>query len=302
MTKKPIFSIIFAVLLCGAASSAGGLEIEGRFQLGNLGFSPARGSTDATFAGSDYFWGGSLFLSQNFSSSIQIDAALNRDLIVGNSLSALFQYKTDYFRVGIGPYLGLLNSSSTILKPGISTLLRAEFPGVAFVSLRTDGSLGGQASTEGDYFAQSNEILLGFYVSDSAICAFGLSYKQLSSNQGATTLVDSLTAYSFDVKVFEKNVPYRLDFNFAYQVLLRQYIDNATNPSHGLGSVIAGAGIDIDITRAFALTFGFRTSVLTLGTGVLSGISDIGFSPFLFQGSVGFRIVLSDSEAPAEQS
>lgn len=293
-------SIIITALLCGAASSAGGLEIETSFQLANLGFSPARSSTNDTFKGSDYFWGGSLFLSQSFSNSIQVDAALNRDLIVGNSLSALFQYKTDYFRVGMGPYLGLLNSSSTILKSGISTLLRAEFPGVAFVSLRTDGSLGRLAST-GDNSAQRSEIILGFYIRDSAICSLGLSYKELDHFKGSIFVIDSLTAYSFDVKVFEKNVPYRLDFNFAYESLLRQYND-PVGPSHGLNSVIAGAGIDLLITPAFALTLGLRTSVWTFGTDFLSDFSDLGFSPFLFQGSAGFRIILPDSDAPASQS
>lgn len=300
MTRTFALSIIITALLCGAASSAAGLEIEGSFQLANLGFTPTRDPADATYNGGDYFWGGSLFLSQSFSSSIQVDAALNRDLIVGNSLSALFQYKTDYFRVGMGPYLGLLNSSSTILKSGISSLLRAEFPGVAFVSLRTDASLGGRAST-GDNSAQRNEIILGFYIRDSAICSFGMSYKELDYFKGSNFVIDSLTAYSFDVKVFEKNVPYRLDFNFAYETLLRQYND-PVGPSHGLHSVIVGAGIDLLITPAFALTLSMRTSVWTFGTDSLSDVSDIGFSLFLFQGSVGFRIVLPDSDASAPQS
>jgi hypothetical protein len=302
MKKTPIFPVVLAVLLCSAVSSAGGLEIDGTFQLGNIGFTADRKSTEDTFAGSDYFWGGSLFLSQNLSGSMQIDAALNRDLIMGNSLSALFQYKTDYFRLGMGPYLGLLNPSSTILKSGLSTLLRAELPGVAFVSWRLDSSLGGQSSRKGDYFAQSNEILLGFYVRDSAICAFGLTYKQLDSNPDATPLEDSQTVYSFDVKVFEKNIPYRLDFNIAYQVLQKQYLDGAAEPLHGLDSLIVGAGIDIILTGEFALTFGLRTSVYTIGADVLSGVKDIGFAPFLFQGSVGFRISLPDQEAPASQS
>ncbi|MGD0725436.1 MAG: hypothetical protein ABSB63_07710 [Spirochaetia bacterium] len=300
MTRTFALTIIITALLCGAASSAAGLEIEASFQLGNLGFTPTRDPADATYTGADYFWGGSLFLTQNFSSSIQVDAALNRDLIVGNSLSALFQYKTDYFRVGIGPYLGLLNSSSTILKSGISSLLRAEFPGVAFVSLRTDGSLGALTST-GDNSAQRNEIILGFYIRNSAICSFGLSYKELDYFKGSIPVIDSLTAYSFDVKVFEKNVPYRLDFNFAYEALLRRY-DDPIGPSHGLASAIVGAGIDLLISPAFALTFGLRTSVWTFGTDFLSGFSDIGFSPFLFQGSAGFRIVLPDSDAPAPPS
>jgi hypothetical protein len=291
------FSFIVAALICGAASSASGLDIEGSFQLGNLGFTPDRASTDATYTGADPFWGGSVSLRQDISSSIQVEAALRRDLIVGNSISAVLQYKSEYFRVAMGPYLGLLNSTSNILKAGISTLLGAEFPGVAFLTLRTDSSLGGQASTNGDYFAQSNGVLLGFYIRDSAICTFGLSYEQFASTQGDSELVDSLMVYSFDVKVFEKNVPYRLDFNAAYQVLLRQYVGSA---ALGLGSVIVGTGIDLVFTPAFALILGFRTSVWTQGTGGLSSFSDVGFSPFLFEGSAGFRVTLADVAASVD--
>lgn len=298
MTRTFALSIIIAALLCCATTTAFGLEIEGSFLLGNLGFTPTRAGTDTTYAAADYFWGGHLSYRQDLSSNIQVEAALKRDLIVGNSISALLQYRSDYFRVALGPYLGLLNSSSNVLKSGISTLLGAELPGIAFLTLRTDSSLGGQASTSGDYFAQSNELLLGFYIQNSAICSFGLLYEQFASMQGSTEQVDSLTAYSFDVKVFEKNVPYRLDFNFAYQSLLRQYLGG---PSVGLDSVIAGAGIDLLISPSFALILGFRTSVYTFGSGNLSSLVDIGFSPFLFQASAGFRVTLADAAPSAGQ-
>jgi hypothetical protein len=196
----------------------------------------------------------------------------------------------------MGPYLGLANTSSTILKSGISTLLGAEIPGIVFLTFRTDSSLGGQAGTNGDYFAQSNDIVLGFYIGDSAICSLGLAYQQFASTQGGVEVVDSLTAYTFDVKVFEKNVPYRLDFNFAYQNLLKQYV---AGPTHGLGSVVVGAGIELVLTRSFALTLGLRSSVVTFGSGSLSALSDIGFSPFLFQSSAGFRWMLADATPPA---
>jgi hypothetical protein len=296
MKRILAFSLMVMALICGAASSASGTDIEGSFQLGNLGFTPTRASTDATFTGADAFWAGSLSFRRDISSSIQVEAALRRDLIVGNSISAVLQYKSDYFRVAMGPYLGLLNSASNILKSGITTLLGAEIPGVAFITLRTDSSLGGQASTNGDYFAQSNGITLGFYIRDSAICSFGLSYQQMASTPGDTELVDSLMVYSFDVRVFEKNVPYRLDFNAAYQVLSRQYVGIS---SVGLGSVILGTGIDLIFTPSFALILGFRTSVWTLGTGALSSLSGVGFAPFLFEGSAGFRVTLSD-DAPVD--
>ncbi len=302
MTRKPVPLFIIAVFCCGAVTSAFGLEIEGNFQLANLGFTQSRDEADARYSGSDYFWGGALSLRKDISNNIQFEAALARDLIMGNSLSALVQYKSDYVRAGMGPYLGLFNSPSINLKSGISTLLGLELPGVVFISLRTNSSLGGQSSDTRDYFAQSNTVLLGFYMGDFGIATLGLTYEQLNSSQKDIPLTDSLTVYSLDMKFFEKNVPYRLDFSFSYQALLRQYDDGGANPEHGLDSLIFGAGLDMLFTPEFALTLAVRASIYAFGTGVLSGMSDLGIAPFLFQASAGFRVTLPDDSAPAGQS
>jgi hypothetical protein len=286
MRRTFALSTIFAALFCCAAVSVGALDIEGNFLLGNLGITP---STATTLTGTDLFWGGRLSIRQDVTSNIQIQAALERDMIVGNSISAIVQYKSDYFRVGVGPYVGFLNSTANILNAGVSTLLGVEIPGVVFLTVQSAGSLGGLSSV----FAQSNQVLLGFYIRDSAICSFGLLYQQFAL--AAPLLVEGLTAYSFDVKVFEKNVPYRLDFNFAYQ----QLDGMNSGGSLGLGSVIVGAGIDLLLTPSFALVLGFRTSVYTVGSGNLQGLLDIGFSPFLFQASAGFRVTLADAAPPS---
>ncbi len=297
MKNRCALCAVFAALLCCVpASLAGALEIDGSFQLGNLGFSADRASTDSTLPGAAYLWAGTLSVSANVANNIQILAELQRDLVAGNTVSALFQYTTDYFRVGMGPYLGLFNSPATVLKSGISTLVGLAVPGKAFVTLRTDSSLGGQAGVSaGGYYAESDDLRFGFYAADAAICTIGLVYKQLSLPQ----TVDSLTAYSFDVKVFQKNIPFRLDFNLAYETLARQYLDGASNPTHGLASFIVGAGIDLVLSDTFFLSLGFQSSVVTLGSGVLAGQSAFGFAPLLFQASAGFGITLPDSSGTA---
>ncbi len=274
--KKRLLSFIVSALFFGAAPFAGALEIDGNFLLGNLGFT----SADTTFSGWDYFWGGSVSVREDISDNVRVEAALTRDMVTGNSLSAMFQYRTSWLRVGMGPWIGTLNSSSTLLKSGISALVGIEIPGAIFASLRTDASLGGQLSMEGDYSAQSNQFLFGFYAGNIAICTFRLLYEQFDSVTSTSPLTDSLIEYSFDVKVFEKNVPYRLDFSIAYQW-------------HEQNSIIAGTGVDLVFSPEFTLVLGFRTSVWT-GTGVPSGLE---FSPFLFQGSAGFRISLPNDAA-----
>jgi hypothetical protein len=297
MTRLFLLLPVLTALLCGAVPRASGLEVDASFSLDNIGFTPTRAVTDKSLPGAAFFWGGSLSVQENLSDSIQIDAALASDQLAGNSISALFQYKTANFRVGMGPFLGLFNSSSSVLKSGISTLVGLELPGRAFVTLRTDDSLGGQSSIDGGYSVEVDDLAVGFYAGVGALCTLGLTYTQLDRTAGAVQVVDSLTNYSLEVKTFEKNVPFRLDFTVAYQVLLRQ--DGAGNPSPGLGSLIAGAGIDLLLSSNLALTLDFRGSVWSGGSGSLAGQSDVGFAPLLFRATAGFALTLPDTAAAA---
>jgi hypothetical protein len=302
MARARLHPYLLILMLTVPVAAAGCLEIGGEFQLGNMGFTSSRSSSDTSFKGGDYFWGGSLYITQGVMDNFQVEGGVFRDLILGNVVYSLLQYRTDYFSLGIGPFLGLFNSSSVFMKSGISTLVRLELPGVAYVSLRTDGTLGNAVSTEGDYSEQRSDIALGFYV-PNAICTLSLSSLEFVSMQGTAQVVDSLTEYSLKVVVFEKNVPFRLDFDFAYQVLLKKYIDGAANPTHGLTSFILGVGLDLLFSKEFSFLLDMETSVYTVGTSQLSAFSDVGFAPFLFRASSGFRLILgspsqTDQESP----
>src|SRR5512147_2913356 len=130
MARKPVLSIMCAALFCSAALSVHALDIEGSVQLGNVGFAAARAATDGTYTGADYFAGGYLSLHHDMPGGIRIEAALQRDLITGNTFGALLQYRSEYFRVGLGPSIGIVESSPNILRPGIAALLGVEYPGV----------------------------------------------------------------------------------------------------------------------------------------------------------------------------
>lgn len=274
------------------------LEIDGVFHLGNLGFAQTRASTDASFTGADFFWGGALSVVQDISESFLVEVGTYRDLILGNTLTSSFKYRTDYFTLGIGTYLGFFNSTSYALKSGVSTDVQLELPGIVIMSVHTENSLGSTLRDLGDYIQTRNAITLGFYVFN-AICTLSMDSKEFSLNAGALQTVDGLTDYSFRIQVYEKNVPLRFNFAFSYQILSKEFIDGATNPVHTLNSLVLGTGLDLIFSGTFDIFVDFSASVYTWGSGQLAGFSVMGFQPFLFQGSTGFRLSFPASKDPS---
>jgi hypothetical protein len=274
--RKPSL-VLFTACTILFAMPLHALEINASFELGNLGFTPARTSVDTTFAGADYLWGGFLSVTEEISDSFLLEVRTSRDMILGNTLISSFTYRTDYFTLGVGSFLGFLNSASLALKSGVSTDIQLELPGIITMSVHTENSLGSTLRDPGDFTQTLNEITLDFYV-PNAICALSMNSKEFALNAGAYQTIDSLTDCSLRIQVYEKNVPLRLHIAFCYQILSKEFIDGATNPVHSLNSLVFGTGLDL----------------------IFSSTSIMGFQPFLFQGSTGFRLSFPTSKDQSE--
>ncbi len=281
-----VFSITAALLLLSALS-AGSLEIGGVFQLANLGFQPNRAESDTSFSGTDFLYGGSLYMRTAIPEHFQVEAGYRRDLILRNVVYSLLEYRVDYFSLGVGMFVGFFNSGGSALNSGIITSVSLELPGVVFVSLRSDNSLTGSLGEDGDFSQRLIDLAVGFYVKN-AICSLILSSKQYSEMQGGFEIIDHLIRYSFKADIFQKNVPFRLVLTFAYQTLDKKY--TATPTDHGLNSLLLGTELAFSLGPRLELFLGVDSSLFTLGTGQLSAISDAGFAPYLFQAYTGFRL------------
>jgi hypothetical protein len=292
-TSRALF-VIAAIFLTQAASLPA-MELTGSFQLGNIGFTADRASTDATFTGQNLFWGGTLALSYDISDSFAVEAGFTRDPLLRNDAYTLLSYKTDYFTLGVGAFLGLFNTDSSVVKTGITISAKLGLPGVLYVFARSDTSLGSGTSLfsllSGDYSVQGTELSVGFYVRN-AILSLDLTSKDFILTQGLVQIVDSLTRYTLSIDIYRKNTPMHILVSFAYQTLSKEFLDGMTNPTATLDSLIPGVGLDIQITNAFALLANFSTSVYSWGSGLLAGVSGLGYETFLFNGSIGFRVNL----------
>ncbi len=289
--------ILLATILMLPVASLSGVQINGTFRLENTGFASNRPSTDTTFSGTDLFWEGSFSMMQAVTDNFLVEGGVSRDLILGNMAYSLFQLRTDYIGLGIGTFLGFLNSSSSTLRPGLSTVARLEFPGIAYVSVRADGLPGGTTASPGDYIQEQSELALGLYLRN-ALMGIGLTNKRFVLSTANGSITDSLTDYWLRTEIFEKNVPLRLRLSLSYQTLSREYADGATNPTDVLGTFILGTGFGFELVGGLTMYVDVQSSLYTTGSGQLSPLTIIGFEKFLFKATAGFTLSLEPSGPP----
>lgn len=278
------------------------LEIGATVNLENLALDNDRAESADSFSGNNYYWGGSLFASHAFSEELSFETGFYQDTILRNVLYSTLHYNTEYLSLGVGPFFGFFNSTSTILKSGISTSIKFSLPGVVFVLLRSDTSIGGRLVETEDYIQASSDLALGFYVRN-AICTLNLRNKKFTQKQSSLETVDNLTEYSFDTEVFQKNFPYQITLSFAYQILDKKYVGPATTTRHTLNSIIIGTEADIALNRYLNLLLSLDSSIYTFGQNELAGVSNPGPGGYTFRAYTGCSVNLDrlKPESPPAQ-
>ncbi len=281
--KTAILCLAF-VALSTVTSFSLDLGIEG--WTGNLGFRTDRAIDNTTMPGADYFWGLSLYGTQALSDSISLETGFYADPILRNTSYTLFSYNAKILSVGIGPFFGFFNDTTTLLKSGISTAVRIELPGIAFVSFRSDSSIGGQLVQAGDYLQSRNDISFGIYL-PNVICSVFLNSRSFDQKAATNDVVDSLTEYGLLTDIYQKNVPYRLLFSFSYQSLSRSFVA-ATTTTSTLDSFVLGLQVTVSLPGSVSLHAGLEGNVYSFGLGTLVGSA----SDFLFRSYAGVKINL----------
>jgi hypothetical protein len=288
--KAVIASLTLAFALAVFPAQAPALEIGATVNLENLRFAHDREETEDTFSGRDFYWGGSVFATHTFSEDLSFDTGFYQDTILRNVLYTTLHYSTQYLSLGVGPFFGFFNSTSTILKSGISTRVEFSLPGKVFILLSSDNSIGGRLVEEGDYIQEGSDISFGFYVRN-AICSLNLRNKKFTQKQDSLETVDNLTEYSFDAEIFQKNLPYRITLSFAYQLLDKKYVAAATT-RHTLNSIVLGTETRVALNRYLDLLVSLDSSIYTFGQNELAGVSNPGPGGYTFRAYTGCSIDL----------
>ena len=270
--------VVGLALLC--ASTAGALTVGADFHIGNLQLERDRKAGQTTFAGDQYPIGGALYATEMLADQLRLDAGFYFDPILRNVSYSLFSYQQSLFTLTVGPFFGFFNAPGSILKSGISTGVRVELPGIAFISFRADSTIGGRLVEVGDYLQERSELTAGFWV-PNAIGTVSLRSKSYTEKRANSEVVDSLTEYEFATQVFQKNVPYRVEIALGYHDLSKSFVAASTT-THTLGSLILGTRFELTILDYLGLAIDLESSIYTFGQGELLGVSNPGPGGYLF--------------------
>jgi hypothetical protein len=282
-----VLAALLSVLLAGPAMPAGALEISGTFRLGNMSFAEDRAEDDVDFAGDQYQWGAELAVTQAISEDLTFSSSIRRELVLRNTVYNMLTYRQSFVRVGVGPFFGLFNSTASILKPGISTSVQLDFPGVAYVLFRSDSSIGGRLVEIGDYTQERSDISAGFYARNVIVSAV-LETRRFSQKTGADAeTVDTLSIYALQTDIFRKNAPYKVLLSFGYHQLGRAFVHPDETLRHIINSVVVGTDVDMYLTPYLTVSLNLESSVYSFGSGELFGISNPGPGGYLFRAYAG---------------
>jgi hypothetical protein len=280
--KKIVFGIVILFLV--PCFSSFGFEIGADFRIGNLAFSHERSSSDLSFVGDNFDWGISVFADHQLTDALRIDMGFYSDQILRNVAYTTISYVEGFVSFTVGPMFGYFNSNlDPILKPGISALIKLDFPNLLFLGIGADSTINTRLSTDKDYIQEKTSIVGGFYV-PNAICTLAMTQKKFTQLLGGIEVDDSLLEFSFLADIYKKNTPYTLNVGFAYQILSKNFVGVSQQE---LGSILVKAALEINITEAIFLVVGADASVYTYGYAALIAVP----TPFFtFNSHAGIKL------------
>jgi len=154
---------------------------------------------------------------------ISYEGGFTRSPVLRNRLFANIGIDLSFFKMNVGPFIGLFNTKKEIFNPGFSAGMSIMFPGIVFIDVNASSSLGNALGTTGSYTQKTGELSAGFWV-PNVICSLNLqSYSFTIKEKPNLTIDDSLVKYFFRADVFAKNVPFTIKVDIGYGLLSRSY-------------------------------------------------------------------------------
>lgn len=292
-----------ALAVVGQTAQALEFGLEGLTSNLQLPWTPVTPLTVSQFPSTNYFWGGEAWLRTPLGEDAAIRLSYDRDPVLRNTAIAAVQFDRGIARISVGPLIGLFNSDSAPLSAGISASVKLQWPGVAYVSLRSDGGTAISVLQTASNPQARTELAAGFYVPNAIVSGLisAKSFNEVDSSGGLVT--DTLTRYALTVDVFKKNVPYTALLSLGYELRSKHYATENTTDS--LGAIVMGIDTTAQISHALTLLGGISTGAYVFGLDSLKDRGP-GNSSFLFTATLGLSVDTSAikilPKQPAEQA
>ncbi|HUX37573.1 MAG TPA: hypothetical protein VMV44_06675 [Rectinemataceae bacterium] len=243
---------------------------------------------------SRWFEGGAAWVDMPMGEDFLIHVGYETDPVIRNVVSSLFRFDRGIASVGVGPFVGFLNSDGRLASFGLSTALQVQWPGIAYLSARSDGGLAlGLVAGLASVPQTRAELSAGFYTPNAIVSAV-LSGKRFSQTDSAGKLIDDdYTRYALVVDIYKKNIPYQLTTTLGYELRSKYWESSALTDS--LGSAVIGLKITVEASENLKLYGEFTDAVFTFGMDNLAGRSPA-TSDVLFSSSLGLVWTLDPAD------
>jgi hypothetical protein len=283
--------ILATIAVALAARAAFALEFGVDIATSNLQlpWSPLTPVTGTSFPTDNYFFGGDAWLKYSLGEDASMHVSYERDPVLRNTAIAAIQFERGITSISVGPMLGFLNSDSTPFSAGISASVKLQWPGIAYISMRSDGGTAISLVGEDADSQARTELAAGLYVPHAIVSGVvsGKRFKELDSGDDLVT--DSLTRYAMTIDVYKKNVPYTALFSLGYETRSKHYDGSGTTDS--LGALVLGMDASAQVDRALKLKAGISTGAYVFGLDALKNRGP-GNSAFLFSAVLGMSLDL----------
>lgn len=266
---KRIFILVFlgALLLHGTMAKAFELEIIGG--LSNLLFDPEAkeplGGDIEDFPGVDFIYG-MINIKDQLGDKYSYNLHAERDPVMQNTLTGSISLDLDYLNFEFGPFIGLFNTEEQIIKPGVMTGLKVQYPGIVFLSMKAASTFGFNGSFNGDYSLDTGEISLGFWL-PFVIPSASVIYKNFirqDKNDSPLLLSDEFIRYQAGAEIFAKNFPLIIRLDFGYENLTRRYTNDSNKEDiDELMVMFAGIGVKWQFLKKLQIIAGYEMPIYT---------------------------------------
>jgi hypothetical protein len=277
--------------LCARPTTALELGLDVATSNLQLPWTPAAPITDSVFPPSYYFWGGEAWMAAPLGEDAAIRISYERDPILRNSAVAGIQFERGIASISVGPLFGFLNTASVPFSLGLSASVKLQWPGVAYVSLRSDGGMAISILQAGSDPQARTDFAAGIYVPNAIVSAIVSAKRFNELDAGGNLVTDSLMRYAMTMDVFKKNVPYNALVSMGYEQRSKHYVGSASTDS--LGAIVLGLDTTVQLDKAFKLKGGISTGAYVFGLDSLKGKGPAS-SSFLFSASLGVSVDLAE--------
>ena len=280
---------IVIVVLCENASA---FDAQVSLRIENLAFSPTRTADETDFTGTEMLWGLSLSGSGELMDNITLEAGFASDRVVRNLLYALIHYQEGSLKLGVGPFFGFFNTSGSIFQGGISTRVKIELPGIVFLTIDGDNTIGGKLYDVGDYMQERNEVSLGSFLWGVPISLAVSSKRYTQKSDENTNIIDGLNEYILATTFTQPMTHFFFNLSLSYRIFHKSFDSGSSTTRHAMSAVVIGVSLETGMSDSVILIGGFESTPFLWGQDYMSGYSQLVPLGYFFRLQFGVNLRL----------